>query len=240
MIQPKTLTRGFDAAIEVSDGERSVVAKINTDCVDRYQSVIDPAGIDLSAYRKNPVVLWNHGQSNDGLPVARCAWIKYMKAERCVIAKSIFLDDEFSSKVFKLYQDKVCRAWSVNIVPEYGAASSPTPDEIRNRPELASCYVIYRKCDLGEFSAVGVPGNSEALTLAVARGWGNPETIRAALTATTTPTLESKPVVTPEPELPKLTGARTFAMASEAIHRSITGQTIQAAKDKIDLMQGRI
>ena len=56
----------------------------------------------------------------------------------------------------------------MNIVPT--EQSPPTREEIRARPELADCELIYRKWDLAEYSAVAVPGNADALTMIVQRG----------------------------------------------------------------------
>lgn len=174
---PEPITRAYAAKIDVSDGERAVVARINTDTVDRYRTVIDPAGIDLTAYRTNPVVLWEHGQDVRGrVPVARSAWVKLDKADRSIVAKSIFADDEFSDGIFRLYQADVLRGFSINGLPkEY---SSPTPDEVKKRPELADASTIYRATELTEYSAVSVPGNAEALTLAVSRGLWLPESLK--------------------------------------------------------------
>ena len=62
----EALYRSYTAQVDdVSAKERTLVARINTAAVDHYQTVIDPAGIDLAAFRENPVVLWEHGMGPD-------------------------------------------------------------------------------------------------------------------------------------------------------------------------------
>lgn len=174
------IIRAYEATLDVSEGERAVVAKINTASVDRYGTVIEPRGIDLKAFRTNPVVLWEHGQDARGrLPVGRAAWVKYDRTDDSLIAKTIYNDDEFSESVFRCYQNKVLRGYSVNVLPrEY---SKPTPDEVKKSPDKADAWMVYRSSELAEYSAVSVPGNAEALTLAVSRGLAIPATIMRSL-----------------------------------------------------------
>jgi hypothetical protein len=231
--------RAFEPKLEVIAGERAVVAKINTDAIDRYRTVIDPAGMTLDNYRLAPAVLCNHGEANDGLPVGRCAWIKYIKAERSIVAKTIFLEDEYSDGLFRMAQAGVMNSYSVRIVPTMAACSSPTADEIRKRPELVDCYMMYRACDLAEYSIVNCAGNPEALALAVSRGlllpdrlmedMGRPVTVAAA--------------AAPETELPRLIG-RTLAEATAArlhsLRHTLPAQARQAAQDRLDLLRGKV
>ena len=224
------ITRAYAASkLDVSEGERAVVARINTDEVDRYETVIDPAGIDLKAYRSNPVVLWEHGcdfGTRGSVPIGRAAWIRYDKTDGAVVAKTIFHDDEFSDSIFRLYQAEALRGFSVCVMPrEFG---SPTPDEIRARPELAECRCIYRKSELGEYSAVAVPGNREALALAVSRGLWLPEAL--------------KPEAQTTPELPPLVGRR-FA---DVLESTILGTRAESARireeeqARADLRRGKV
>ena len=57
---------------EVRRSERSVVATISTRARDRHGDVINPAGVRLDRFRKNPVVLYAHDYA--GLPVAKSLW----------------------------------------------------------------------------------------------------------------------------------------------------------------------
>lgn len=164
-----TVTRAYEATVDdVKPGERSVVSKINTDVIDRYRTVISPEGISLESYRKNPVVLWEHGKDpNRGtMPVGRNLWIK-ADAGR-LIAKTVFRQDDYSQQLFEAYQDGGLRGWSVNILPR--DSSPPTHDETRSRPHWAGADMIYRASELAEYSGTAVPGNPDTLTIMASRG----------------------------------------------------------------------
>jgi hypothetical protein len=231
-IEIEHIVRSYEAQIaDVLPGERAVVAIINTAAVDRFKTVIDPAGIDVKRFVKNPVVLWEHGKDpqRGRVPIARNAWIKVRKAEKDIIAKTIFREDAFSDELFRMYQDGTLKGFSVDGLMVPGACGPPTADEVRKRPELADCKIVYRALDLIEYSAVAMPGNPEALALAVSRGLWIPDDMRASL-----------PAIAP---LPKLVG-RTFEQVEDALmrqSRSLAGSMArQALQDARDLARGDI
>ncbi len=165
-----TIFRTFEASIDsVLEGERAVVARINTSGVDRLKTVIDPLGADTSHFNKTRSVLWNHGLDpiRGTVPIG-AGWAKVRRAERDMLGKTTFAKDDFSSQLFESYRDGTLRGWSIKAgVHE---SSPPTREEIRSRPELEECETIYRKWDLIEFSATPTPGNSDCLTMLVSRG----------------------------------------------------------------------
>jgi hypothetical protein len=214
---------------DVHDGDRKwVVARINTDAVDRYATVIDPLGIDRSFYQKNPVVLWEHGKdpARGRRPIGRNAWIKARPEKRDLIAKTVFADDEFSRGLFNLYRDGVLRGWSINGTPV--ASGPPTAAEVAARPELRSAKLVYRSLRLTEYSAVAVPGNPDALTEATSRGLWLPDLLKARL---------------PASKLPPLVG-RTLAQVVASVERQarelVGAEVARARADAIDLARGRI
>jgi hypothetical protein len=236
------LLRSYEALIDdVVPGERSVVAKINTAAVDRYRTVIDPMGADLESYRKNPVVLWEHGTdvARGALPVGRNVWVKPRKAEKDLIAKTVFNDDEFSRSLFELYKSGCLRSFSVRALAGRENCSPPTPAEIRARPELAECEWMYRSWELLEYSSVAVPGNQEALALAVSRGLWIPDAIRSTLPPsppTTPPPVIELPPFPQKPELPAFAGRR-LADAVEARRAAIRAQA-DDVRARLELRRG--
>lgn len=176
------LLRGYAAEVEdvQSQGDRRwVVARINTDALDSYGTVVDPRGMDKSEYDRNRVVLWEHGQDpvRGMVPIGRNDWIKAEPGRGVVKAKTVFADDEFSRGLHALYRDDVLRGWSVRGVPVQ--TGPPTRAEIERRPELAKCQTIYRKWRLKEYSAVAIAGNLDAVTEACSRGAWLPEVVRS-------------------------------------------------------------
>lgn len=241
------ILRARESDLAVIDGERSVVAKVSTSGVDRFGTDVDPAGAKLDAYRNNPVGLWMHGMDivRGNVPTFRCAWVRYSKPDKALLAKLIYHDDEFSEGIFRLRQEGFLKAYSVRGDGVPGKCSSPTPEEIRKRPELAECWLMYREWELQEISDVSVGGNKDALQMAVSRGLELPDTLRKSLelqlAAPVAPPAEQPPST---PELPTV-GGRTFAEVHRALREKARGLPIReeirrAGKDLMDLLQGKI
>lgn len=176
------LCREFTGEVnDVLPDERAVISVINTRKVDRFKTVIDPRGVRLEGYRKNPVVLWAHGTDpvRRQVPVGKNQWIKYRPGKDDLIAKTVFARDEFSEGLFRLYQDEILRGWSVQFAPpEKGTYGAPTPDELQRNPDWSGAKAVLRSWDLVEYSAVDIPGNEDTITLAVSRGLWVPELVR--------------------------------------------------------------
>ena len=175
------LCRAYQAEVRAVDGEeRTVTSTVNTASVDRYKTVIAPEGIDLMAYRKNPVVLWEHGKdpTRGSKPIGKNLWIRQVGST--LQAKTVFWDDEYSRSIFDMYKEGMLSGWSINVLPDPDSSSPPTKEELRARPDLSECRMVYRKGELAEYSAVAVPGNSETLTILEQRGIWVPEELRSA------------------------------------------------------------
>jgi len=105
--------------MEVRRSEKAVVATISTAARDRHGDVIDPRGVRLERFRKNPVVLYAHDY--DGLPVARSLWERVRDGDDSpeLVAKPQFhMDTELSREVWALIEKGVLSAWSVGFIPE--------------------------------------------------------------------------------------------------------------------------
>lgn len=167
--------RSFQAEVDdVNKSDRTIVAKISVGCVDRYNTVISPDGIDVRDYVKNPCVLFEHGRdiTRGSMPVGKNLWIKVDKSGTGrLIAKTKFRDDDFSQALWECYSDGTLRGWSVSVLPT--DFSAPSKEEIRSRPDLERCETIFRKSILAEYSCVAVPGCQEALTDEQLRTYGS-------------------------------------------------------------------
>lgn len=231
----QVVTRDYVVELDdAGDGDRPwVVARVNTDALDAFQTVILPDGVDRSEYLRNPVVLWEHGKdpARGRRPIGRAAWIKHRPERRDLLAKTIFAGDEFSRGIFQLYKEHVLRGWSVN--GKAIDAGPPTAAEVRARPELRDCKTLYRRIRLAEYSAVAIPGNPEALTEATARGLWLPELVIARFAV---------PPKSPPP-LPPLRG-RTLDQVIASVERRARAiaeaEIAQARADVLDLARGRV
>ncbi len=166
--------RSFEAEIEsVLEGERAVVARVNTAGIDRLKTVIDPLGCDVTHFNKTRSVLWHHGQdpARGMVPIGQ-GWVKVRRTERDMVGKTTFGTDDFSDLLFQQYKSGALRGWSIKAGVH--DASPPTKEEIRSNQALADCEMVYRKWDLIEFSATPTPGNSDCLTMLVSRGMITP------------------------------------------------------------------
>lgn len=152
---------GICKAGEINEEERSVIAIISTDSVDRDSEVLVPKGMDAENFRKNPVVPWSH---NAGMPpIGKALWVK--RGVKRITAKVKFATTERAEEVWQLFKGGFLNAFSVGFRPLDGRR--PTPDDIKANTALADARFMFTKWELLEFSPVTVPANAEALALAI-------------------------------------------------------------------------
>ena len=153
---------GLEATTTKVDTATMVVrAVITTKQPDRAGDVIIPGGLqNAKQFLRNPVVLWAHQRTWP--PIGACQKLDVQKD--CIVAETKFSESSpFARDVFKLYAEGILRAWSVGFLPQ---EIYPIPPS-RDRPEGGMCFT---KWDLLEYSAVPIPENPEALTLAIHKG----------------------------------------------------------------------
>jgi len=142
---------------DINVGERTLTALISTGATDRMDEVLDPAGIDLRNFRKNPVVAWAHDYS--ALPIGKALWTR--KDPKGIISKVKFAEHPFADEVFNLYKDGFLNAFSVGFIPK---------ESTKGNTDKGEPWRTYTKWELLEYSAVPVPANPEALALAMQKG----------------------------------------------------------------------
>ena len=144
---------------------RSVISTIDPD---RAGDVVIPTGIqNAEDYLLNPVVLWAHNRSQFP-PIGTCEWLDVQP--RRIVAQTRFAQGvPFAEDLFRLYEQNVLRGWSIGFVPRK-ARRVPRS----NGP--ASLHVA--EWDLLEYSAVPIPENPGALTVALQKGLVRDVTLR--------------------------------------------------------------
>ena len=126
-----------DQSIRDADGEIIIIGKTEN------------TGIDLSRYRKNPVLCYQH--RSDVLGTAM--WVK--KQSPHLVAKFRFSDKtQLARETYELYKEKTMRAFSLGFLPG---------DFDRTRK-------IYTSSTLLEISAVAVGSNEQAISLSYEKG----------------------------------------------------------------------
>jgi len=146
---------------DIDDDERTVTAIISTDRIDRMKEVLMPRGAKIVEYLRNPVVPWGHNSQEP--PVGKAKWIRKQKSG--LVAQVEFAVTERAEEIWQLFKQGFLRAFSVGFRPLKG--HSPTPDEIKKKPEWAEANYIYDEWELLEFSPVTIPANPDALAIAI-------------------------------------------------------------------------
>lgn len=142
------------SAAEVVNGTRQVKVICSTSDVDRMGDIIVQDGIDLGAYKKNPIVLWGHDSDR---PIARATDIAVNAGK--LRATVTFPDegvDADADWVYGKIQAGIVNAVSIGFIPrEYESLDPKNP------------WNGYRftKSELVEFSFVSVPANASCLII---------------------------------------------------------------------------
>jgi hypothetical protein len=136
---------------------RSVITTIDPD---RAGDVVVPIGLhNHDEFMMNPVVLWAHDRVRVP-PVGSCEWLDVQP--RRIVAETKFAEGvPFAEDLFRLYEQSVLRGWSIGFVPRRGK-------RIPRSDGSASLHIA--EWDLLEYSAVPIPENPGALTVALQKG----------------------------------------------------------------------
>lgn len=141
---------------DINVAEKTITAVVSTKAIDRMGESLEPSGVDLKNFRKNPIVAWAHDYAM--LPIGKALWVK--KSDKGIISKVKFADHEFANEVFNLYKEGFLHAFSVGFIPK----------DWENGDGKKTPFRTYTKWEMLEYSAVPIPANPEALTLAVQKG----------------------------------------------------------------------
>lgn len=159
-------------AIQFEPGERAEVSVISSQSHDKSHEVVLIKGMELDAYRKSPIVLWNHNR--DLPPVGRCQWIKTHDHDSQLRAKTIYPEDPegysdediwLPKHVWDLTRTGVLRGKSVGFLP-LKPLREPTPDELSAHPDWQGAGV-WEQTRLYEYSCVNVGCNDDALVVEI-------------------------------------------------------------------------
>lgn len=195
-----TLIKRFATDLTVNEGERAVIAKINTAVMDRDQEVVLPAGADLSDFEKNPTVFFQH--NHQAFPVGKCVSAK--RDGEFLITKTVFADrpvahpanlEWLPDTLLSLYQQKVMNAFSIGMSPT--ETRPPTKKDMETYG--SETRRVISKWKMIEYSCVTIPANQEAVAMAVSKAFAPDEPTPAPAPVVITPkrymyVLQSAPV----------------------------------------------
>jgi hypothetical protein len=148
--------------LEADRGTLTLRSVISTSDPDRAGDIVVPTGLrNKDEFLRNPVVLWAHQRSLP--PIGICKTLEVLP-DRIVAQTQFAQGVPFAEDVFRLYEQGILRAWSIGFVPRRAAP-------MRRGQRID-------EWDLLEYSAVPVPENPAALTLAVRKGIVADETLK--------------------------------------------------------------
>jgi phage head maturation protease len=154
------------AQLAADPGALTVVSVISTADPDRAGDVVVPAGLrNVDEYLRNPVVLWAHNRFTLP-PIGTCRRLE-VQADRIVAETKFAQGVPLAEDLFRLYEQGVLRGWSIGFMP-LKAHLLPEPAGEAPRPSRRGLRV--EEWDLLEYSAVPIPENPGALTVAIQKG----------------------------------------------------------------------
>ena len=145
------------ATLYADGGSMTVRSVITTGQPDRGGDVVVPTGLtNAEAYLiDNPVVLWAHSRTTVP-PIGRCDWLD-VQPHRVVAQTTFARGVSFAEDVFRLYELGVLRGWSIGFIP-------------RKADRRPGGGLHVKQWELLEYSAVPIPENPGALTVALQKG----------------------------------------------------------------------
>jgi Caudovirus prohead serine protease len=146
-------------------GTMTLLAVISTSDRDRAGDVVVSGGLgNAEEFMKNPVVLWAHNRYTLP-PIGTCLRLD-VQPDRVVAETRFAQGVALAEDLFRLYDQGVLRGWSIGFVPRK-ASLLPDSDGAAGGARRG---LLVEEWDLLEYSAVPVPENPGALTLAIQKG----------------------------------------------------------------------
>ena len=117
-----------------------------------YPDVIEPAGWELAAYRRNPILLWAHERRRPPIGRSLRTWVE----SGSLMAEIEFAPTPFAQEVGRLFERGFMRGVSVGF----------RPLEIEERRSSSGRRALrFVRQELLEISAAPLPMNADALSL---------------------------------------------------------------------------
>jgi HK97 family phage prohead protease len=147
----------------VDEAKRTITFVASTETIDRYGDRIKIAGMNLDAYKKNPVVLWAHRAGE--LPVGKSVEVHKESSPAPVLVHTVqFADHPFAQQVHDLYKGKFLNSVSVGFRP------TEQPTRILDEQGTWKGGYEFGGSELLEISCVPLPANPEAVARALDAG----------------------------------------------------------------------
>jgi hypothetical protein len=147
---------------QINDGKKTVTHYISGGEPNDYGQVLNPNGYDDSRYRKNPIVLFQHGLNDLFVTTPARVQLDFILGKNSFIsvegnylkAETEFRSDDksdFASDVFNLYKLGFLKGWSKWFYPI-------------SEPRAENGLMYYDKWGIYEYSSVFIPVDEDATT----------------------------------------------------------------------------
>lgn len=146
--------KSYAASVEMV-GERQVRVICSTADIDRAGEIVVQEGIDLSAYKRNPIVLWQHDVES---PIAKSPDIGVVDGKLTALV-------DFPPAGISTKADEICGLVKAGVISAVSIGFTPTETEPMDKGNPKKGPQKYIKSELGEFSFVSVPANPNALVV---------------------------------------------------------------------------
>ena len=145
----KHIDGAIEKATDLGDGVLDVI--VATGSIDRDGESLLIKGLDTKNYLNNPVVLWGH--KYDEPPIGKAVKLTKTKDGQLTARVQFAIDEyPFAHLIYKLWKGGYGAGFSIGFIPKEVEGDT------------------FTKSEMLEFSAVTVPANAEALTLAKTKG----------------------------------------------------------------------
>lgn len=151
---------------DVDSAKRQLTMAISTEGVDRRGDIVETAGFDLRAYKKNPVVLFAHNYA--GLSVGKS--VKIWTEDDKLMSRTEFAPTPLGMELWTLYSLGYMRAASVGfrVIAKERIEKKGNP-ESGNEMDIWPSF-RYKRQELLEYSLVAVPADPDSLAVAKQQG----------------------------------------------------------------------
>lgn len=135
---------------------------LSDESINSYGTRILTAGVDLSLFKKNPIMLWNHfrpwkGTTDEVLPIGR--WDNIRKDGVQILADAVFDEkDEFAQKIKSKVEQGIIKMASVGIDIIATSEDKSVLMQGQTRPTIIKCLIK-------EASVCDIASNRNALRL---------------------------------------------------------------------------
>lgn len=153
----ETETTHISAEVKREKGRMLAVASEGVE--DRDGEVLEVEGWDLKAFKRNPVLLWQHNRApaHNGLPIGTAKNIRITeigKSRKLVFEPEFDASTEFNRTVQKFYGNGILNTFSVGFIPIERDGNRITKQELLEIsavtvPALSTAEVIQRSKDIG-------------------------------------------------------------------------------------------